>query len=160
MTPSLTFQWPLSPGGTFQPLRSLPLNSDTNPSGAALSSARSPRAAAQATAAAKTKWRRCMLSSSAVAKAASGVPTLRLIVRGGPGASNGTDAGLRNDPYRPGESASVHFLAAPVRNCTGTDFPVFPLRYESQPDPDAEARGDAAQCVYGGVDLPPRLELA
>src|SRR5947209_11074298 len=33
MTPSLTFQWPLSPSGTFQPLRSLPLKSDVAPAG-------------------------------------------------------------------------------------------------------------------------------
>src|SRR5438105_1888498 len=33
MTPSLTFQWPLSPVGTFQPVRSMPLNSDVNPAG-------------------------------------------------------------------------------------------------------------------------------
>src|SRR5216683_867505 len=33
MTPSTTFQCPLSPGGTFHPERSLPLKSDVNPSG-------------------------------------------------------------------------------------------------------------------------------
>src|SRR3954462_7454227 len=32
MTPLTTFQCPLSPVGTFQPSRSLPLNSGTNPS--------------------------------------------------------------------------------------------------------------------------------
>src|SRR5688500_7339173 len=31
MTPSMTFQCPLSPSGITQPVRSLPLNSDTKP---------------------------------------------------------------------------------------------------------------------------------
>src|SRR5690348_10596706 len=31
MTPSTIFQWPLSPSGNFQPVKSFPLNSDTNP---------------------------------------------------------------------------------------------------------------------------------
>src|SRR5687767_10076152 len=34
MTPSTTRQWPLSPSGIFQPVRSLPLKSDVNPGGA------------------------------------------------------------------------------------------------------------------------------
>src|SRR5215469_12199707 len=37
MAPSTTFQCPLSPAGTFQPCRSLPLKRETNPSGAVLS---------------------------------------------------------------------------------------------------------------------------
>ena len=40
MTPSTTFQCPPSPSGIFQPVRSLPLKSDTKPSGGVLSSAR------------------------------------------------------------------------------------------------------------------------
>src|SRR6478736_10335034 len=36
MTPSTTFQWPPSPSGIFQPVRSLPLNRDVNPAGMAL----------------------------------------------------------------------------------------------------------------------------
>src|SRR5438094_7331817 len=39
MTPSTTFQWPLSPSGTFQPDRSWPLKSETKPSGTSLSPA-------------------------------------------------------------------------------------------------------------------------
>src|SRR5206468_2740491 len=30
-TPFTTFQWPLSPSGTFQPLKSFPLKSETKP---------------------------------------------------------------------------------------------------------------------------------
>src|SRR5262245_33619607 len=40
MTPSMTFQWPPSPSGTFQPDRSRPLNSATKPAGGALSAPR------------------------------------------------------------------------------------------------------------------------
>ena len=42
MTPSTTFQWPLSPSGSFQPLRSFPFKSETKlagPEGAAVSKA-------------------------------------------------------------------------------------------------------------------------
>src|SRR3954452_17156269 len=47
MTPSTTFQWPPSPTGVFQPVRSLPLNSDVNPAGTALwASSRAPVMAA------------------------------------------------------------------------------------------------------------------
>src|SRR5579883_161577 len=42
MTPSFTFQWPLSPSGTFQPERSVPLNSEVKPSGGVLFSAHKP----------------------------------------------------------------------------------------------------------------------
>ena len=35
MTPSTTFQWPPSPSGIFQPVKSLPLNRDVNPAGTA-----------------------------------------------------------------------------------------------------------------------------
>src|SRR5690348_356073 len=31
MTPSTIFQWPLSPSGSFQPVKSFPLNSETKP---------------------------------------------------------------------------------------------------------------------------------
>src|SRR5271157_4696188 len=64
MVPSLTFQWPLSPSGTFQPVRSLPLNSDTNPwGGVVLLSAASKLSPATGSspAAAKTSQQvRCM----------------------------------------------------------------------------------------------------
>src|SRR5260370_34093912 len=40
MTPSITFQCPLSPAGTFQPERSLPLKRGVNPSGSSLSAAK------------------------------------------------------------------------------------------------------------------------
>src|SRR5688500_20400216 len=33
MTPSTIFQWPLSPSGTFQPVKSLPLKSEVKPAG-------------------------------------------------------------------------------------------------------------------------------
>ena len=36
MTPSTTFQWPLSPSGIFQPDRSFPLKIETKPAGGAL----------------------------------------------------------------------------------------------------------------------------
>src|SRR6266566_9283256 len=39
MTPSTIFQWPLSPSGSFQPAKSLPLKSETKPAGASLSAA-------------------------------------------------------------------------------------------------------------------------
>ena len=56
MTPSTTFQWPPSPSGTFQPVRSVPLKSDTKPGGgsagpakpAGAGAAASPRARARA----------------------------------------------------------------------------------------------------------------
>src|SRR5437899_100720 len=41
MTPSITFQCPLSPAGTFQPERSLPLKSGANPSCSSLTTAKS-----------------------------------------------------------------------------------------------------------------------
>src|SRR5260370_35174691 len=40
MTPSITFQCPLSPAGTFQPERSLPLKRGVNPAGSSLSAAK------------------------------------------------------------------------------------------------------------------------
>src|ERR1700730_11451487 len=43
MTPSTTFQCPLSPAGTFHPPRSLPLKRETNPLGAVLSAAHAGR---------------------------------------------------------------------------------------------------------------------
>src|SRR3954468_15652354 len=49
MTPSTIFQWPLSPSGTFQPVKSLPLNREVNPCGALPSSARQVWAAKDAT---------------------------------------------------------------------------------------------------------------
>ena len=39
MTPSTTFQWPLSPAGTVQPVKSLPLNRLMKPAGGSLSAA-------------------------------------------------------------------------------------------------------------------------
>src|SRR5436190_22728998 len=39
MTPLITFQWPLSPSGTFQLEKSFPLKSDTKPAGGSLSAA-------------------------------------------------------------------------------------------------------------------------
>src|SRR5262245_57527246 len=33
MTPLMIFQWPLSPSGTFQPVKSRPLKSETKPAG-------------------------------------------------------------------------------------------------------------------------------
>src|SRR4051812_13351760 len=39
MTPSTIFQWPLSPLGTFQPVKSLPLKRETKPSCAGPASA-------------------------------------------------------------------------------------------------------------------------
>ena len=39
MTPSITCQWPLSPSGTCQPLKSRPLKRETKPSGSWLSAA-------------------------------------------------------------------------------------------------------------------------
>src|SRR5262245_10043077 len=53
MTPPATFQWPLSPCGTFQPARFLPLKSGVKPSGGLSSAARSeklPAASRHATA--------------------------------------------------------------------------------------------------------------
>src|SRR5581483_4182522 len=49
IVPLTTFQWPLSPSGTFQPVRSLPLKSEVNPSGGALSAASALQPAATST---------------------------------------------------------------------------------------------------------------
>src|SRR5438132_12495366 len=43
MTPSTTFQCPLSPTGTLHPSKSLPLKRETNPLGAVLSAAHAGR---------------------------------------------------------------------------------------------------------------------
>src|SRR5687767_13861338 len=54
MTPSTTFQWPLSPSGTFQPVRSWPLKIGVNPSGG---SAAAMRDSASAATTSRAKWR-------------------------------------------------------------------------------------------------------
>src|SRR5437660_1028901 len=65
MTPSLTFQWPLSPSGTFQPARSWPLKSDVKPSGTSSCAAARPRPAPSASRAARNAigLSRCIVQS-------------------------------------------------------------------------------------------------
>src|SRR5262245_40608901 len=113
MTPLSTFQWPLSPSGTTQPAKSLPLNSDVNlPLGAA---AFAPAATGKQSTRTETRARAVMLPSYSISRRNStgtdrkrnerraswvraarrprgAVPTLALVLlRGGSVAGPGTD---------------------------------------------------------------------